>query len=912
MELKVSSQKLGLSPFDSASDPEEKEISEGEDEDDDRNHKHRRRETHSQSLEGGSFVQVLTRPYRKRNKPFENGHSFGEGDPQSGQTWKNYNFVSERDFSSRFEKRSSNQTSLSRAPFGLNQRIRGNQMQSGEAGPIKGRRREPVTWGLHDSKNGLFDVASQMVRPGPVPSGLFTGRGLPNISNAQGTSWNAFGFVPGVPSGGLDALQPLGLQGTMNIGIPRQRCGDFEERGFCLRGDMCPMEHGVNRIVIEDVQSLSQFNLPVSLPSAQLPGTSSGQGALPVISASSGSLANSKAFHAKSSKRGMTEDGLGLNDSLLGGSMAGGSDVYDPDQPLWTHDNPESSAALLALNQLNADETESFFRMDPSSQQSVGSFEGFDAERPVRSAATAGSQSSSLWRKIGSSKNRLGLEDKINSIGTSSSYLERDIKSEEAPSTGLQDVSHQGKRINVDENGSKVKEVSLKPHDDSIRNVRKPSQKALRTLFVNGIPLKDNIREALLSHFQKFGEVIDIYIPTNSEWAFVQFSKREAAEAALKAPDAVIGNRFIKLWWANRDNIPDDGISGTNRVPVTHGLTVDSALSHPFIPDKGKENPDPASGKECNAHASVAQLPVYDHLKPMVANGPSALLVQQKKLESLELLKEELRKKQQMLDQKRNEFRHQLDKLEKQAAGSKDVTLSDHATKRLKAETPPHHTNAETSKSPPRANLITESSRSAEHSVTHTSISNPTGAVQEPLGVPFSVNRFKLDNRPTAFRIVSPLPAGLANVATLEEHFTTYGNLSLVELEKSEIQETNDASVTPDVLARVSFTTRHSAEKAFLHGKCWQGHNMQFMWLTPANSGKEGGISGNPSASSTIPSDANVKSIREAASAHSQKSTALGSGEPETLIRQSDALSVSQDKDSKSTSTSYSSVKQLS
>ncbi|GJS61694.1 RNA polymerase II transcription factor B subunit 4 [Tanacetum coccineum] len=30
-------------------------------------------------------------------------------------------------------------------------------------------------------------------------------------------------------------------------------CMDFEKQGFCLRGDMCPIEHGLNRIVVENV-----------------------------------------------------------------------------------------------------------------------------------------------------------------------------------------------------------------------------------------------------------------------------------------------------------------------------------------------------------------------------------------------------------------------------------------------------------------------------------------------------------------------------------------------------------------------------------------------------------------------------------------------------------------------------------
>ncbi|KAL7140762.1 hypothetical protein ABFS83_08G008500 [Erythranthe nasuta] len=898
MELKVSPEKPGFSSSDLASDPEDKAISEGEDEDDDRNHKHRRREALSQSL---GADQGLTRPYRKRNRPFENGYPYKEVDPQSGETWNSYNNASDRDFPSRFEKRHSNQASFSMPHNEFNPRLGGNQTLSGQIGPVRGRGREPFPWGIHDSRLGLVDVSSHIVQHGPLPPALFAGRGLPSISNAQ-TSWNAFGLVPGLPNGRLDSLHPLGLQGAlrpainppMNIGIQRQRCRDFEERGFCLRGDMCPMEHGVNRIVIEDVQSLSQFNLPVSLSGSQLLGTSSGHGALPV---------NSKAFHAKSSRLGMTEDGFGLAGGVVGGSMVGASDVYDPDQPLWGNNGPETSAAVRALNQSNAHDTESFLEMDLSDQQNMAPIEGFNDERSLRNATNIGSQSSSVWGRIGSSKRSLGVKEKNDTVGTSSSYLDRDSKSEKELSAGLSDVPHQGKWTNVDGNG-----LLVKNHSDPVHSIRKQTPQALRTLCVSSIPVKDNKREALLSHFQKFGQVIDIHIPANSERAFVQFSRREEAEAAKKAPDAVMGNRFIKLWWANRDNIPDDGMSGTANVPITRrGTANNPAISHPFVLDKGKGSPHPASGKDGNGHPSVSQQSVYDHSKLVVANGPKAPPLQQKKLENLELLKEELRKKQEMLDQKRNEFRRQLDKLEKQAVGPNDVTASDLTPKKLKGETPSNHAKAETPKSLPRDNMKNANAISTEH----TSNSNPTMKVQEPskpslhpptsVGPPpLTVNRFKLDNRPTAFRIIPPLPAGLANVAALEEHFSTYGDISSVELEESELQGTSNASASSDTSsARVCFTTRRFAEKAFLHGKSWQGHKLQFMWLTSNN---EGARPVNVSVASKISSNAatNVKPVGEDATiAKNQKKSSLETGEPV----EADADSVEHDIDSKSIST---------
>ncbi|KAG5520200.1 hypothetical protein PMAC_001277 [Pneumocystis sp. 'macacae'] len=35
------------------------------------------------------------------------------------------------------------------------------------------------------------------------------------------------------------------------INSNRQRCKDYEERGYCMRGDMCPYDHGIDHIVID-------------------------------------------------------------------------------------------------------------------------------------------------------------------------------------------------------------------------------------------------------------------------------------------------------------------------------------------------------------------------------------------------------------------------------------------------------------------------------------------------------------------------------------------------------------------------------------------------------------------------------------------------------------------------------------
>ncbi|KAL8210938.1 hypothetical protein R6Q57_005375 [Mikania cordata] len=303
--------------------------------------------------------------------------------------------------------------------------------------------------------------------------------------------------------------------------------------------------------------------------------------------------------------------------------------------------------------------------------------------------------------------------------------------------------------------------------------VHKPSQKAQCTLSVNAIPLQQNKRETLLSHFNKFGEVIDIRIPLNSERAFIQFSRREEAEAALMAPDAVMGNRFIKLWWAYRDNILVNGtVSGYTKPPAVPRGTPVASASHSDAISPASENPKP------------------------VIKTPKPPPPSQKKLENLKVLKEELRKKQEMLDQKRNDFR-------------------------------PDSTKAETVLASLGAKVIDPP------------VLKPSLCQFLLVGPSVVTKRFKLDNRPTTFKIIPALPNALADVAVLKEHFSQFGDLAKVESEDLEPADSNNDPVTCKYSTHVYFRNRHSAEKAFSSGKCWNGHNLKFSWLNSSNHGKD-------------------------------------------------------------------------
>ncbi|ONK66241.1 uncharacterized protein A4U43_C06F5680 [Asparagus officinalis] len=913
----------------SSSDPEDKEVS---DDDDDRNHKHRRREARPNSLETDTQEQSFRRSNRKRNKPYDNGKRLLDTDLQLSEIHKEYNPSLDRNTSTKFDKRRSDLAPLLRAPIDLGPRTRFSQPFRNDPGPRydlstsigrpvgRGRARSTVPWNQHDSRfnpHDALDFASQMASQGPAHPNLFVGTGLPSAGSTQSSSWGGFGFIPGMSNGIMDPLNPLGLQGALgpsinpplNLGIPRQRCRDFEERGFCLRGDMCPMEHGLNRIVVEDVQSLSQFNLPVSISNSNALGIQAGSGSVPPASAASGQLANAKITSSKISRSGATEDAPKLND-IPSTSAGVDADVYDPDQPLWNNDRSNASASPLRLPSPNI-ENDPSWDGDLSAHQSLRS-DGIEREVPSR---VTGNNSqitgSSVWGRIGSaSKSNVG--SKMGNM-TGTSTLGNEMKENRGEAMDDIHAINQGKGTGMTEIGSKAATIQPfdKSHIGSAHKGGRASTKALRTLYVNCIPQKSNRRDALFSHFQKFGEVIDIYIPLNSEKAFVQFSKREEAEAALKSPDAVMGNRFIKLSWANRDRILDSGqSSGYNTSAQFPFIAKTSAPSKQPNANGGQETP--ISAQRSTISAAETPISVAAPVKGLTTNSPKPAPPVKKKVESMELL-EELRRKQETLAKKRDDFKRQLDKFEKQAISNKkgDMT-SEQAAKRHKVDIA-----SEADKAAVPSNLIQvtekilKKNKSEEVHITNVSktnstvlqqsLKNTTSSLQAPLS-----NRFKLDNRSTSFRILPPLPTDFASVAVIKDHFSQYGVISTVVIEEPGHTENEGLSPSANCSACITFSTRHFAERAYQSGKCWEGHNLQFKWLTVSpNSNRDCGIR-EPTLSPKIAQKADIQLnlvTSGSSSASAEKSTcsvselaAVGSVENNRDIEGTNCLPIAQPK----------------
>ncbi|KAF8088402.1 hypothetical protein N665_0543s0012 [Sinapis alba] len=838
LSMEISPKQSVLPSSDCMSDAEEEEREISEEEDDDRNHKHRRKEeTSSQSLEQGSSA----RSFRKNYRHFENGNEH--------------------------EKRS-------RVQFD-NQRSRSNSSFARDAGRGRG------SYGSWSQRDSRFDLSSHM-----VPGGMFGGRGLA----AQTAPWRAFGMLPGVPNGGLDGFHhlqgPLGppLNGQLNMGIPRQRCRDFEERGFCLRGDMCPMEHGINRIVVDDVQSLSQFNLPVSVPPA--PHMAASSKSVPA-QFEGGNFMNTKGAHGKTNETGMAVDGMGYGDAY---PSAGGTDFYDPDQPLWNNSAGETSGALSVVNSHGMDENGA--PVDENNQDGPVNACG------IRDSSNTGQ---SVWGRVRGSNNQANVREKGDAVLNSSAGLENQSKEVSV------NLARHSKQNNIGESVAKIVDSS-NISNDAVNNTRTPMQKAMRTLFVNGVPHESNRRDLILAHFQKFGEVIDIHIPVNSNRAFVQFSKREEAESALRAPDAVMGNRFIKLWWANRDSIPDNGLS-TGSGAFMKGRAVAASGVQNKIPTS-KSNHVSLTAKGPAFHTGGAPSSSEQPKSMGVTSGSKVTLLQQKKADTLEQLKETLRKKQEMLDQKRNELCKKLATLQKQDTCVKDEEADEPVTKRVKVDTA---SNSGAAIPSPKTESSTDKKVHIQKPLSIARLSTETPSPdsknfkQRPYSFTTSLNtpmvhRYKLDNRTTTIKVVPPLPTGLADVAVLKEHFSSYGEVSKVELEDNASTDSSgkdqDETDNNSLAACVTFVKRNAAEKAFANAKCWQEHTLQLAWVTRQikRENNSSGDKNNPSVSrdhlssknnpaSSVSTDPKPADEVKASSTEEPKSTNV-SGDENTLDEQ--------------------------
>nr|XP_024378579.1 zinc finger CCCH domain-containing protein 27-like [Physcomitrium patens] len=696
--------------------------------------------------------------------------------------------------------------------------------EQAERGLIRGGgppfRGDAPSLGLDGVRMGRGRGAGSWVGPMPPPfadappllspnGGYFSnGRGL----GGRGVGWpGGFGHMSGMGASSLELSHGgRGPPGVMNLGMGtglgpvRPRCLDFEERGFCLRGDLCPMDHG-SHIVVEDVQSLSQFNLPVNLSSGR------GMAVAPGQMAASNTMLPTSAPSSSRGSRGSREPSIPPLEApiVVNGQVSGAEpDLYDPDQPLWNKDRPEATGRVRKLSAFQTEHLEVVKEKPELKKNPDG--RGVDGgSRGANSSSLHGADAvSTVWDRIGlvdvsAASAGVKLEEQR---GQSRGVTWQPGRWEDRePVSGATNLNTNPGRGRGAAGWAEVGPPFNRSKDGSKLGPRAPGRSvehAQRTLYVNCIPPNANQAEDLLMHFEKFGRVVDVRIPPHSDRAFIQFATREEAESALASPDAVMGNRFIRLSWANRDSINSDSGASTSFTgqPPTSGS--EAAGGHAaLVKGRGKLSLTGLNGVV--AGLSGTSIPEGSN-KATTSNGSATSLISpvamaSKKQEELELMREKIRQKQEALAQKRDDFRRKLDKLASQGVAGSEDPIVDHASKRQKGDNssdvrPCKDIAAVGSLTTTSGIRKTNSGEVAQAGTTQAS-SKPTRSPHRrtpsgaSVGHPASAwgpGRFKLDNRTTAFRVLPPLPATISDVAAVKDHFAAFGELSRVEVEDAE------------------------------------------------------------------------------------------------------------------------------
>ncbi|XP_017108847.3 zinc finger protein swm [Drosophila bipectinata] len=271
---------------------------------------------------------------------------------------------------------------------------------------------------------------------------------------------------------------------------PRQRCRDFDEKGYCVRGETCPWDHGVNPVVFEGINnsalmmSMREYNPDAPEIWARGGGPPPGAGQGPVPPPAQAGPANINPF-----------SGSVRPNALMSGSGPNPLGVPNPADYARNSGAPPPPPSMMP------------FPFNPTAVTTPLQRQLIPI--PVVDGAPSGGVA-----ELG--KRRFELEDTV-AIADVPSKRKVPINSRLGP------------RVNP----------NMQQHNSSLE-LRK-------------VPRGLNTIAHLNNHFAKFGKIVNIQVSYEGdpEAAIVTFSTHAEANVAYRSTEAVLNNRFIKVFWHN-------------------------------------------------------------------------------------------------------------------------------------------------------------------------------------------------------------------------------------------------------------------------------------------------------------------------------------------------------------------------
>ncbi|XP_019719709.1 RNA-binding protein 27 isoform X2 [Hippocampus comes] len=282
----------------------------------------------------------------------------------------------------------------------------------------------------------------------------------------------------------------------------KQRCRDYDEKGFCVRGDLCPFDHGNDPLIVDDVNlpNIIPFPPPPVIPPGGLPMP-------PPINEPPPSL-------------------------------------RIPPPPMPPYGQPPPGVFSLTDN------------YDP---------EGYNPESPGLTGAGRNQYRQFIPRIQTQRPNLIGLTSNEGQGSRAANIVIQTEPATPASAPGsnmtcFNSEQHNRKRpmgCMLADGPTAKKPWMQKPNFNNKGIFPKRNFHVNTKLEVRNIPPELNTITKLNEHFSKFGTIVNIQVVFGGdpEVALIQFTSNEEACRAMYCAEAVLNNRFINMRWHRKSSM---------------------------------------------------------------------------------------------------------------------------------------------------------------------------------------------------------------------------------------------------------------------------------------------------------------------------------------------------------------------
>ena len=200
---------------------------------------------------------------------------------------------------------------------------------------------------------------------------------------------------------------------------------------------------------------------------------------------------------------------------------------------------------------------------------------------------------------------------------------------------------------------------------------RRPFDPTNCCLEVKKIPRGLNNISVLNNHFSKFGKIVNLQVSFNGdpEGALVTFASHSEAQAAYRSTEAVLNNRFIKVFWHSKES-PEkqENVPPTSKMPVKERLggravlTQSQSSSVAAVPDEAAVK-EATEAKEKEREKAVAAIRKSQEI--LAAKEALKKKQEEQKREATKLQVDLQRRKQELLDKQLQQQRVLIERLDK-------------------------------------------------------------------------------------------------------------------------------------------------------------------------------------------------------------------------------------------------------